>query len=305
MVVSTWGAFPVPAATAQYRMGLGFSAAPGDFVFNTKHSDGSYVVCKDIEAIHGLELLTPIDLAGGRDGGLVGPTSIGVRTPELNALFVAPTPQLLWLKVAALRSLLAAKKPLVLEWYDWGYGLNLSLVTWPTGKFQTTSIFSHQPGGLAMSVNFQLVAASPWKYLSGGGETVSAGLVNPTLITGRTYDKTYSYTYGSSSSPGGVLTANNQGDQQAYPLFTITGPVNTPTVTNVTTGQAFQVLAVIAAGTTVTIDAQTGAVSPANIRLAGRPFTLAPGPNTIRWTDSLAAYDPAAQLRLDWRSTFK
>jgi hypothetical protein len=303
--VSTWASFPVPAATAQYRLGLGFTTAPTDFVFNTQHGDGSYVVCKDIEAIHGLEFLTPIDLAGGRDGGLVGPTSIGVRTPELNALFVAPSAQLLWLKVAALRSLLAAKKPLILEWYDWGYALELALVAWPTGKFQTTSIFSHQQGGLAMSVSFQLVASSPLKYLSGSGENASARLINPALITGRTYDKTYSYNYGSSADPGGVLTATNLGDSPAYPVFTITGPVNFPTITNVTTGQSFQVNAVVAAGATVVVDASSGAVTPGSTRLIGRPFTLAPGPNTIRWTDNLAAYDPAATLRLDWRSTFK
>lgn len=299
------GAFPVPASTAQYRQGPLFTPSANDFVYNTQHADGTYTICADPEGIHGLEFNTPIDQAGGRDGGLVGPTSIGVRTIDVAAMIVAPTPQILWQKIAAVRRGLATKKPIIWEWYDFGYGLTLALVTWPTGKLQTTSIFSHMAGGLAVTLSYSLVAATPWKYLSGSGENASVGLVNPALITGRTYNKTYNYNYGSATNPGGSMVVNNLGDSPSYPIFTFTGPVNFPTVTNATTGQSFQVNAAIAAGATVTVDANSGAVTPANIRLIGRPFLLAPGANTIRWTDSLAAYDPAATLRLDWRSTFE
>lgn len=305
MPVSTWAGFPVPTATAQYRMGPLFTPSASDFIYNTRHGDGTYVICKDPEGWHGLDFTTPIDIAGGRDGGLIGPQSIGPRTIDVAAMFVAPNSQLLWQKIAAVRSILAAKQPVIWEQYDFGVGLTLALITRPTGKLSTTSAWSATPGGLAVSVSYSLIAATPWKYLSGSGENASVGLVNPALVTGRTYDKTYSYTYGSSSTPGGVMVVTNQGDSPSYPVFTITGPVNFPTVTNVTTGQSFQVNAAIAAGSTVVIDANTGSVSPGNIRLIGRPFTLAPGSNTIRWTDSLAAYDPAASLRLDWRSTFK
>jgi hypothetical protein len=305
VVANTWASFPVPAVTAQYRVGPLFTASAVDFVYNTRHADGTFTICADPEGVHGLDFVTPIDQAGGRDGGLIGPQSIGPRTVDVKALIVAPTPQLLWQKVAAQRTILAAKQPVIFEWYDFGYGLTLALITRPTGKLATTTVPSGVPGGLAIGIAYSLVAATPWKYLSGGGENASVGLVNPALITGRTYDKTYSYTYGSSANPGGVMQATNQGDSPAYPVFTITGPVNFPTVTNVTTGQSFQVNAAVAAGSTVVIDSNTGSVSPGNIRLIGRPFTLAPGVNTIRWTDSLAAYDPAASLRLDWRSTFK
>jgi hypothetical protein len=303
--LNTWAAFPVPAATAQYRMGPLFTPSASDFVFNTRHADGTYTICKDPEGWHGLDFITPIDQAGGRDGGLIGPQSIGPRTIDVAAMIVAPNPQLLWQKVAAVRSILAAKQPVIWEQFDFGAGFTLAMVTRPTGKFQTTSVFSHQPGGLAISLAYSLIVATPWKYLSGTGESANVGLVNPALITGRTYDKTYSYTYGSATNPGGVMQVVNQGDSAAYPVFTITGPVNFPTVTNVTTGQSFQVNAAIGAGTTVVIDSNTGSVSPGNIRLIGRPFVLAPGVNTIRWTDSLAAYDPAANLLLNWRSTFK
>jgi len=305
MATNTWYRFPVPAVTAQYRLGTAETAGPTDVVYNTQHADGTFVNCKDPEGIHGLDFQTPIDQAGGRDGGLVGPTSIGPRTVDLDALYVAPTPQVLWQKVAAVRSLLTLKKPLVFEWFDYGYGLTLALLMWPSGKFQTTTQMSQVPGGLAIGTHITLVAASPWKYLSGSGESTHVGLINPALVTGRTYDKTYSYNYGAASNPGGTIIATNLGDSPAYPVFTITGPVNFPTITNVTTGQSFQVNAAIAAGTTAVIDASNGSVTPANLRLIGRPFTLAPGANTIRWTDSLAAYDPAADLRLDWRSTFQ
>lgn len=303
-MVTTWAGFPVPPSSGQYRMGPLFTASASDYIYNTRRADGTYTICKDPD-VHGLDFITPIDQAGGRDGGLIGPQSIGPRTVPVDAMLMAPTPQLLWQNIAAIRSILATKQPVIWEWYDFGYGLTLALITRPTGKFQVTTVFSHQAGGLAATVSYSLVAASPWKYLSGSGESASVGLVNPALITGRTYDKTYSYTYGSATNPGGVMVVTNQGDSPAYPVFTITGPVNFPTVTDVTTGQAFQVNAVVAAGSTVVIDSNTGSVSPGNIRLIGRPFALAPGANTIRWTDSAAAYDPAASLRLDWRSTFK
>lgn len=305
MVASTWAGFPIPAVTAQYRNGPSFTADPTDFVFNTQHTDGTFTICKDPEGIHQLDFNTPIDQAGGRDGGLVGPTSIGTLNIDVDALIVAPTPQILWQKSRAIRNLLTTKKPVVWEWYDFGYNLTLAVMAWPQGKLQTGQVFSHQAGGLAMVIHYSLVASSPWKYLSGSGESANAGLINPALITGRTYDKTYSYNYGSATAPGGTLVANNLGDSPSYPVFTITGPVNFPTIFNQTTGQSFQVNAAIAAGSTVVIDSNNGAVTPGNIRLIGRPFTLAPGSNNIRWTDSLAAYDPAANLRLDWRSTFK
>jgi len=305
MVANTWAGFPVPAATAQYRVGPLFTPSSVDVVYNTQHADGTFAICKDPEGVHGLDFITPIDQAGGRDGGLIGPQSIGVRTVDVNAMYVAPTPQLLWQKIAAVRSLLAAKQPVIWEYYDFGTGLTLALVTRPTGKFQTTTVPSHVPGGLCITVAYSLVAAVPVKYLSGVGETNHVGLINPALVSGRTYDKTYSYNYGLSTSPGGSMVVTNQGDTAAYPVFTITGPANSPTIANVTTGAQFQVNAVIAAGTTVTIDANTGSVTPGNLRLIGRPFTLAPGPNTIQWIDALAAYDPAADLRLNWRSTFR
>jgi hypothetical protein len=286
-------------------MGPLFTVSAVDFVYNTRHADGTYAICKDPEGWHGLDFNTPIDVAGGRDGGLIGPSSIGPRTIDVTAMLVAPNPQLLWQKIAAVRSILASKQPVIWEQYDFGVGLTLAMITRPTGKLATTTAMSNTPGGIAVGINYGLVAATPWKYLSGSGESATVGLINPALVTGRTYDKTYSYNYGSSSNPGGVMQVTNQGDSPAYPVFTITGPVNFPTITDVTTGLSFQVNAAVAAGSVVTIDASTGAVVPGNTRLIGRPFPLAPGVNTIRWTDNLAAYDPAATLRLDWRSTFK
>lgn len=304
-MAATWGSFPVPATTAQYRMGPLFTPSASDFVFNTRHADGSFTICAEPSGWEGLELITPIDQAGGRDGGLVGPQSIGPRTLDCNALVISPDAVTLRQKIRAVRAILAAKQPVIWEQYDWASGLTLALICRPVGKVVPVVPLGHQPGGEAVTMTWSLVAATPWKYLSGTGETASVGLVNPSLVTGRTYDKTYSYTYGSSVNPGGVMTVTNQGDSPAYPVFTITGPVNFPTVTDVTTGQQFQVNATVGAGSQVIIDSNTGSVTPGNIRLIGRPFTLAPGPNTIRWTDSLAAYDPAATLRLDWRSTFK
>lgn len=305
MVVNPYGSFPLPDSTALYRMGPLFTASAVDFLFNTQQADGTFVSCAEPPGWEGLDFNTPLDQAGGRDGALIGPQSIGPKTLDIAALFVSPTASLLRRRIAALRTILTTKQPVIWEQYDFGSGVVQALVTRPVGKLAYSIPMSAVPGGVACAVTFSLVANTPVKYLSGAGEFNSMGLLNQTLITGRTYDKTYSYNYGLAGDPGGTMTCVNQGDANAFPVFTVTGPVNTPVITDVSTGQSFQVNAIIPAGNTVVIDSASGSVTPSSIRLIGRPFTLAPGPNTIRWTDSLAAYDPAASLRLDWRSTYQ
>lgn len=310
-VANPVASFPVPTLDSQVRMGLGFAEDPlSDFWWNRQLDDGSYTVANAI-GWEALKFITPIDQVGGRDGGLDGPPSIGPRVLVVEGAIVAPTPQILWANIAKVRRLLgpgtnaSQRPPVYWEQYDWAAGTRLVMRVRPEDDFKAPPIAGHVPGGLAAPFRFNLVAANPvWKLKAGPVESAQTGLSNPALVTGRTYSKTYNYTYGSSSAPGGELVANNTGDVPAQPLFIVKGTVTNPIIQNVTTGQEFQVLATLTDSDTVTIDARTGVVTPGNVRLSGRQFLLAPGVNTIRWRDANDAYDPDALLTVQWRSTY-
>jgi hypothetical protein len=306
------GSFPVPSLNDRYRMGPGFAEAPDlDYWWNYQWPDGTYTACAEPSGWESLNYITPIDQVGGRDGGLIGPQSVAPRQIELEAAIVAPDAPTLRTHIARIRRLFGPtglpgpRDPIVWEQYDYATGRRLALITRPSGDMRFSVVPGTTEGGVAAVASATLIAANPpWKFQSGAAaEFVQVGLTNPALISGRTYDKTFNYTYGAATSPGGEMIAINGGDLAAYPVFTVTGDVDLPIITNITTGLSFQVNKTLAAGEVVTIDADTGVVTPASVRLIGRPFPLAPGANTIRWRSASGTYYPAALLRLDWRST--
>lgn len=302
---SPYAHLPVVPSEGQYRLGDGLTAAPDDFWWNTTHDDGTQVACAEPEGWEGLEYITPIDTVGGRDGGLDGPQSVAPRVLPVRGALVAYDSASLRNKIRQLRRKLGPRKRVVWDQYDFGAGRRMGMVCRVSGDFAATPIPGHQLGGVATMVTFTLIAANPpWKVSTGAAEYIDIGLPVGE-VTGRTYNKTYDYNYGSVVNPGGAGTANNAGDIDAWPVFEITGPVDNPVITNETTGRAFLVSGVIGAGEVVTIDARTGVVDPASYRLVGRPWQLAPGPNFIRWRASSGSFDPNANLRVVWRSTWE
>lgn len=305
------GSFPVPDIDGRFRMGPLFTeSAEFDYWWNTQFDDGTYTACGEPEGWESTDYILPIDQVGGRDGGLLGPQSVAPRELECEALIVSPTAALLRQHLARIRTVLGPqglpgpRQPVIWEQHDFGTDRRLALITRPQGRARMAVVPGGIAGGLAAVVRFTLVAANPpWKYQSGAEESAEVGLADTSLVDGRTYNKTYSYNYGATVSVGGEMVVETHGDLPANPIFTVTGPVDFPIITNATTGQAFQINANIAAGQTVTINADTGVVTPASVRLIGRPWTLAPGSNTVRWRSASGIYYPAAVLRLTWRST--
>lgn len=302
--------FPQPDLVGRVRLGRSYTEGASDYWLNNVYDDGVQVAA-EVEGWDSLDAITPLDQVGGRDGALSGPPSFGPRTVTVSGLLTAPTPALRGEHFQRIRSLLVPsgrrtpRVPIVLEMFDHGAQKRLALSVRPSGRQHLRPMFGSQAGGEAGVISLSLVASNPpWKYSSGLVETTQVGLLNPALLSGRTYDKTYSFTYGTGSSPGGEIVALNTGDRDAYPVFYVTGPAPVPIIQNATTGMEFAVNATIPAGVTVTIDSRSGNVSPSNYRLVGRPFTLAPGANTIRWRTLADTYDPAALLRLEWRSTY-
>lgn len=310
-VPNPWAVIPATGMEQRCRMGPLLTESVGiDFWWNTQLPNGTHTVA-DATGWLDHEFITPIDQVGGRDGGVLGPPSMAPKVLEINGMLSAPTPQALHETIEQLRYVLGpqtqsgARGPVVWEQHDYRTGVRLGLITRPVGQFNPVPVSGHVPGGYVAPVRFNLVAANPvWKLKAGALETASAPLLNPALLGGRTYDKTYNWSYGASSSPGGELTALNTGNLEAVPVFIVKGPALNPIITNATTGKSFQVLATLTAADTVTIDARSGTITPGTVRISGAPFNLAPGANTIRWRSSDDAFDPAALLTVQWRSTY-
>lgn len=304
--------FPVPDLDAQFRMGPLLSESSVDYWWNTQHSDGTYTACSEPEGWESLDYIAPVDQVGGRDGGMSGPQSVAPRGLECQALIVSPTPQILRQHLAAIRRIFGPqglpgpRQPVVWEQHDHGSARRLALVCRPTGKLRFVVQPGYVPGGTACVIAFTLTASNPlWKVAAGDVESNQVGLLNPGLVQGRTYSKTYPYTYGAGGAVGGEMTCYNAGDLSAWPTFIVTGEADFPIISNATTGQEFAVNKNLITGEIVTIDSRTGQVTPSSVRLAGRPFPLAPGVNTIRWRTLSGAFHAEALLRLEWRSTFR
>lgn len=289
----------------QYRLSSGLDLQPDDIWFNGQMPDGTLTAVAEPEGWEGLTYVTPIDTAGGRDGGLLGPGSVAPRQLPVSGLMVAPDAVTLRRNIALLRTKLRPRMSVVWDQYDFGEQVRMGIVCRATGDFKATPVKGHQPGGVAAPFSFTLIAANPpWK-LATGTATERCMELPISAVTGRTYNKTYNWNYGAVTNPGGFMNVMNQGNLSAWPVFTITGPVDNPVITNETTGQGFVLTSSVPAGQTVTVDARTGVVTPSSYRIAGRPFPLAPGNNTLRWRATSGTYTPDASLCVTWRSTWE
>jgi hypothetical protein len=300
--INPYASIPVSAVTSRYRLGKSLVEDAGDLWFNHTMDDGTIFVFEEPDAWEGLDFVTPIDLAGGRDGGLDGPPSVGPRHLEIRGAMVSPNSQILAQRIRQLRSMLGPRKTVVWDQFDKGVQKRIGLICRVEGTFKTPKAYGHDQ--VAAVVEFNLVASNPWKFQAGPVSPQCVGLATG-VVSGRTYNKTYNWNYGASGNPGGTMNVVNDGDLEAWPTFQITGPVDQPIVTNETTGQAFLVALDVPAGVTVTINSRTGVISPSVFRLIGRPWSLAPGVNTVRWRANSGSYTPAAQLCLTWRSTWE
>lgn len=304
-VANVYAHIPAVPDEGQYRMGRTLDFQVDDLYLNTTHDDGTIIVAGEPEGWEGLEFITPVDQAGGRDGGLVGPSSVAPRILAVTGAMVAVNPTILRTRIRELRARLGPRSTVVWDQYAHDAGRRMGLVCRAQGDFRATPVMGHQRGGVATQFTFTLIAANPpWKFSTGAAESQCIGLPASTT-SGRTYSKTFSYNYGLSTNPGGSMTINNAGDIDTWPVFTISGAVDGPIVTNETTGDAFLVTSNLASGETMTIDSRTGVITPSSRRLVGRPFALKPGDNTIRWRATSGMFAPDAQLCLSWRPTWE
>lgn len=293
---------PATGLNVHYRLGSSFQTADTDVWWNRTEPDGLISVASEPEGWEAVVYNTPLDQVGGRDGALSGPVSRGPKTLEIRSVVIAPDGPSLRRRMAAIKTLL--RSPVVWEQYDWGAGERLAMVCRAQGEFRPTPPFGHALGGIASRVNFDLVAPTPLKYAVGDATTLELQLPIGT-VSGRTYSYGYPWSYGGVVIPGGTGVAVNRGDEPTWPVFRIVGPVSNPTIQNETTGQDFVLVGTVPAGQQVEINARSGAITPSTYRLISRAWSLAPGPNSIRWRANSGTPSPDARLFVTWRSTWQ
>lgn len=138
----------------------------------------------------------------------------------------------------------------------------------------------------ALEFNVQFRAADPRKY---GTTAVIDSVALPAGSDGRTYDKTFNYTYGTSAS-GGIINVNNEGSYNTQATLRVSGPVVNPTVELVEQGATLAFNIVLGMNDYLDIDLQSRTVtlnSTASRRGAlvqgSQWFTIEPGDSMVRF----------------------
>ena len=124
---------------------------------------------------------------------------------------------------------------------------------------------------------------------------------------GLTFPLTFNATFGTVAAPN-TQVAVNAGTYNTKPVITIVGPVDTPTIQNVTQGSTLKMNLILAAGDTLTLDTDTRAVvlngtasRRSSLSTSSVWFDLSPGSNTLIFT---AAAPTAATAVLSWRNAY-
>jgi hypothetical protein len=154
----------------------------------------------------------------------------------------------------------------------------------------------------------ELYCADPYVY--GLDEhTVTTTAYSPSA--GRTYPLVHPRTYGSAGSSG-RLTAVNAGAADAFPVLRIDGPVSSPSIEQVTTGQSLVIDATLGEGEYLLIDTRTRAVlymgtSPRRswVRAGSMWPLLVPGPNELAYRGGPVGGGSGTPslLTVTWRDT--
>lgn len=136
----------------------------------------------------------------------------------------------------------------------------------------------------------ELTAHNPFPY---DPEGVSVPFALSAGGTGFVIPAVTPFTFGASTlSVTSVISLPDVAATESFPVITLTGPINTPTITNNTTGDVLAFTTNLGSGTTYTIDTrygyksvtdQTGAVKTGDLSSTSdlATFNLVPGDNSI------------------------
>jgi hypothetical protein len=124
---------------------------------------------------------------------------------------------------------------------------------------------------------------------------------------GRTYNKTFNYTYGGGSSSV-TTTIQNIGWATTYPTITIQGPITNPIIGNTTTGNILNFTGTYSALDTLEIDLYNQLITlngnPArNLLISGTWFDAPPGNSNFFFTGS-GTLAGTTQATVSWYSAY-
>jgi len=135
-------------------------------------------------------------------------------------------------------------------------------------------------------------------------QTGSTGLGAP--AAGRSYPRSYPWSYGAPSTPG-MIHALNGGSAPGAWSATVTGPVTAPRIENATSGEVLDFTGTVSGGETLTIDSSTRTVllndsaSRASwLRPGSQWWQLPPGTTAVRFEAS----GGSGSLVMSWRDTW-
>lgn len=151
-----------------------------------------------------------------------------------------------------------------------------------------------------------LLALDPRRY---GADARSASTAAPSTSGGLVWPATWPVTW-DAVTVSGEMQMPNDGTTDAWPVFRIDGPVSSPSITNINTGEQMRIEIDLAAGDWITVDTERhlvlGRGQDAALRrdkFRGTWWGVGPGTTTVRFDGSPAA--PAATLSATWRDTYK
>lgn len=163
-----------------------------------------------------------------------------------------------------------------------------------------TQIVSATEGTFAIG----LVAPDPLKY-SIEEHIASAKL--PVTTGGLTVPITVPFSI-DAVTVSGVVAVSNDGNYPVSPRILIYGPVDTPKVTNLDTGEILQVNLTLAPGEWIDLDldrhtAMLNGTSSRRGYVTGQWFSLTPGDNLIAF--NAPTYNASAEIQVVWRDAWK
>lgn len=153
-----------------------------------------------------------------------------------------------------------------------------------------------------------MVAADPRIY-SGAVNTTSVSASGTGGAGGFGFNMTFDVAFGAAVITGQTFV-ENKGNAETFPVYTITGPGQNPSVYNATTGKLLSFIYTLGAGETLVVDTlnRTVMLNNASSRYSAVDFTnttwggLVPGVNELRL--QFFSFSSPASLQVDWRDAW-
>ena len=270
------------------------------------------IVLQEVQGLDAGDITEEVDSLADVDGDWLGAATSRGRVLVLEGVITASSRTLLRARLTAMRRALAASRATWSLRVEGRAGdpetLELAVRVSGNGPLRASD---DGTGAAMFLVPWQVALRSADASLA--GVTVHTATVNPAAtVGGFGYPYSYPYSYGGSTTPGADI--GYLGDAREWPLVRLYGPISTPVLENLTTGQGVYIDGTIAAGDWLELDTRPnrrtvlangvagasryGLVNPT----ASSWWALEPGPNVMRLRAS--DFGAGARAELVYRNRY-